>query len=292
MIKNKVLGVYATNSHKHYVIDYIGKCARIPARVREDNEQIIRRLLAEGATHIVFHIDLSDTQGFFQNKAELLERLELEGIQTVNALLSDIKKDTLQAHCAKAKINGVLEEMPDVPRVIIKSKLNFNGFTESKLNPEEKSKLGIPDNHQPKEYEIITKEKLKGRSIDDDMQAEQFIENRENLFYRAYKMFDRLVVSEVIDKNEIKKMPIGIKRKNFLYDLVEQSQEDRLHSIVSQISALSRSMNIDYAAFDIAVSDKPEYYIIDVNHTPFWGDTIGTAAESVELMNHLRGGIQ
>jgi len=260
----------------------------LTAKIRESNDQIIRRIEKHDATHVAFHVDISNAERFFENREELLERLSNAGVKTINALLSDISKDTLQRHCALAGLNSVSSEMPEVKKVIIKSKLNFNGWREYNMTKKEKIVLGLEDVPPPISYKIIAKENMKHIAIPPNAQVEQFIENKMNLFYRAYKMFDRLVVSEVTDTSQIKKMPIGIERRNFLYDLSEQNPKDQLQSIVRQIKILSRSMNIDYAAFDVVASDTPEYYIIDVNNTPFWGPL--RKPKDLELIDHLRAG--
>lgn len=289
-MKEIKIAVYNRNSYHHYLITHVAKTANIAAKIRQGNDAIMKSLAKERATHIAFHVDMSSTEGFFQDKEGLRELLDQAGITTINALLSDIRKDTLQKHCILAGLNSVSTEIPEAKKVIIKSKLNFNGIREHRLTKGEKGILGLKNTPPPMDYKIIPKEQLKSESVDPNAQVEQFIENERNLFYRAYKMFDRLVVSEVTDASEIKKMPIGIERKNFLYDLSEQNPNDQLHPIVSQIDALSKSMNIEYAAFDVVASDKPEYYIIDVNHTPFWGAL--QKPKDLELVDHLRAGVK
>jgi hypothetical protein len=102
---------------------------------------------------------------------------------------------------------------------------------------------------------------------------EKFIENRNNVFYRAYKVFTKLVISKVVDDNLLKKMPIGINRTNYFINLEDSYSNHALHDMIYQIDKLSKHMFIDFGAFDIVVSDANMFYIIDINKTPHWGAT-------------------
>ena len=143
----------------------------------------------------------------------------------------------------------------------------------------------------PFKYIITTKNKICKYDINlenDSIIIEKFVKNDQDLFYRVYKLFSRLVISEVTDKKRIKKMPIGIHRKNYFVDLTENNAGHKFESIIDQINKLSLSMNIDFAAFDIVMSNDHDFYIIDINNTPYWGTL---KIDDYEMMEYLKLGI-
>lgn len=288
MIKNYNLAVYNYNSYLNYLINHFKRSVSIQGKIKQKNQIILDSLKKYDIKYFLFHIDLTVTDDFFINKKELIEVLHLKNIRTINSNLSDIRKTTIQEACKKIKINNVVDNINENDIIIIKS--NFNNGAAKELNLSKNEKTILKLNYLQESslsYKIFKKIYIK--VIDNNQYiVEKFIENKQDLFYRAYKLYNRLVVSEVVDKNKIKKMPIGISRQNYFFDLFNLD-DHKFYSIAYQIKKLSDYMNIDYAAFDIVMSDDNEFYIIDINTTPFWGSV--ASDKDYEIINYLKSAL-
>ena len=289
----KKIAVLHYNSFNDYLISHLKNSKSISISIEEDVDSIVQKILPINAKFVAFHIDISCMDKFFKDNTLLSEILNNYRIITINSKLSNICKDTLQKYCINTGINSTLytpsSDMGE--KLIIKSKYNFGGFPEYNLSQTDKQLLNVDINYVPISYKVIMQKQLK--DIDKKMyHIEKFIENQDHLFYRAYKLFNRLVISEVIDDAEIKKMPIGIKRTNYFFNLDSIDESNKFYSMVYQIDTLSKSMNIEYGAFDIVMSDEQQFYIIDVNHTPYWGPINYNNNTDLELIEYLNLGLK
>jgi hypothetical protein len=100
-----------------------------------------------------------------------------------------------------------------------------------------------------------------------------------------------MVVSRVTDPALFKKMPEGIERENYYMTLrdVARMKEARgeVHRVAELTARVARAGRIDYGAFDIVNDDHGNYYVIDINATPYWGDGGHPA-----LLAHLAAGLR
>lgn len=285
-----MLAIYHKFTNQNFLINHLFSCYEIESSVRETNSNILSKII-NNTKYFIFHITISNTKNYFINKQELLDQLSINNIKLINSNLSDITKRHIQKQCIDLNINNVVNNIRDTDQVIIKSNYNFNNINEYRLSKQEKNILSINLDIMPFEYIITTKNKICKYDINlenDSITIEKFIQNDQDLFYRAYKLFNKLVISEVTDKKRIKKMPIGIYRKNYFVDLTEDNAGHKFESIIDQINKLSLSMNIDFAAFDIVMSNDHEFYIIDINNTPHWGIL---KPDDYEMMEYLKPGI-
>lgn len=285
-----MLVIYDKFTDKNFLITHLFPWYKINSSIRENNFSILNQII-DNTKYFIFHINMSNTKNYFSNKEELLNQLSDSNIKSINSNLSDITKRHIQKQCIDLNINNVVCNIKDTDNVIIKSNYNFNNINEYRLSKQEKNLLSISLDIIPFKYIITTKNKICEYDINlknDSIIIEKFVENDQDLFYRVYKLFSRLVISEVRDKKRIKKMPIGIHRKNYFVDLTENNAGHKFESIIDQINKLSLSMNIDFAAFDIVMSNDHEFYIIDVNNTPHWGTL---KIDDYEMMEYLKLGI-
>ncbi|MBY8961785.1 hypothetical protein KJK34_03360 [Flavobacterium sp. D11R37] len=232
--------------------------------------------------YFLFHINLTYTNYFFEDRKVLIEALLNKNLVPINANITNTTKRNIQELCKKNKINTVsAKEEGDLNELlIIKTDYNYAGISESKLTSSEKKKLQIIDSSHPLDiyYKIMPRKNVeKGVWYDSSLVVEKFINNKQNLFYRVHKLFNHLVVTEMVDSNLIRKVPDGLPVLNYYYDLdIDYTQDKnflRFNSIITQIQKLSIDAEIDYAAFDVVKSDNDNYYIIDINLTPYWGYT-------------------
>ena len=235
---------------------------KIICKKKQDNKEILSQVQESGL--FVFHADRTFDNLYYENKQLLSNELKKLNIRTVNSQLNNISKRYIQKCCELSNINNVMaSRLGDKEEIlIVKTDLNSRGIPENKNRETAFEYLVAPRKNIPEQY-----------WADDTFVIEKFIENKNNIFYRVYKIFTKLVISEVTDDNLIKKMPASIKRINYFIDLKDNYTNHIFYEMIHQIDKLSESMFIDFAAFDIVVSDTKEFYIIDVNKTPCWGET-------------------
>jgi hypothetical protein len=264
---------------------------KIKSTIGESAFSIIDKI-PQGTTHFLLHLNLTVTKNFISEREKLMESLANMDISVLNGDITDISKQFIQAALGRAGLNTTrarIEGDPD-EMLIVKSNYNYKGKSESKLNDNERAVLQLlPYKNDLLSYKICKRRELNQLTwADTSLTVEKFITNQFDLFYRIYKLMGRLVVSEVIDRSEIKKMPEGIDRINAMFDLTADNIHDykntKYYSILQSVEAFSAFLAIDFAAIDIVRSDDGTSYIIDVNTTPFWGDGGHPA-----LMKFLRG---
>lgn len=284
-----MLYIYDITNHDESLIDFFGKeKIKLKAKVQQDNEEILNTVKKPG--YFIFHIDLTNTTKFYTDKQKLIQELLNKNIKPVNGFIEDISKTYIQNCCQILSINNVVSNIKSDEDVIIKSNLNFNNLPEIKLTREEKNKLGISINIQIQPYKIMKYGDVDRENLPPNSVIERFIENNENLFYRVYKFYSYYVISEVKDFVKIKKMPAGITRTSYCFNVEEELyKKTRFYPILKQTEKLSTFIHLDYGTFDVVKSDDNQFFIIDVNTTPFWGN--GIAINLNEIVQYLQTGI-
>lgn len=274
------ISVYEWNAWNGFMFPAICPHAnRIPSKIRQSNQSILDALPAD-TNYFLFQVNLTDSNPFFAAKEVLLETLKERNIIPLNGLLSDISKSRLQETCSTIGINTTRAERNgnenDV--LIVKTNLNFGGQPELKLNGNEMQALNIapPSIQIDVNYPVLYRKQIPEAIWDNkELVIEKYISNQADIFFRVYKLLNRLVISEVIDHNLIKKMPEGIPRINTYCDATDMSllpEPGIKHAnLLKDILAFSDAIQLDYGALDVVRSDDGQHYIIDVNPTPYWG---------------------
>lgn len=232
--------------------------------------------------YLLFHMNLTNTKNFIEERTKLLTSLSENGITPINGKITDTTKKRIQKLCHEININttnATIKGDPD-ELLIVKTNFNYAGIQEEKLSFEEKNILQIPHDSYPTDidYKILFRKDLyENIWSNPNLAIEKFINNDDNLFYRIHKLFNRIVITEVVDPNPIRKLPDGIPVNNYFYDLSMNNISDinylKFLPIITQVQKLSAVSHIDYAAFDVVKSDDANYYIVDINLTPYWGFT-------------------
>lgn len=284
-----MLYIYDSLTHNESLIDFFGnKKTKIRAKVQQDNKEILTLVKKPG--YFIFHVNLTNTTKFYTDKQKLIHELIKRNVKPVNGFIEDISKTYIQNCCQFLSINNVVTDIQPNETVIIKSNFNFNNIPETRLTQEEKNKLGICFDIQNQPYTIIKYKDVNTKEVLSNSVIERFIENKENLFYRVYKFFNYYVISEVKDVNKIKKMPSGITRTSYCFNVNENLYKETCFcSILEQTEKLSHFIHLDYGTFDVVKSDNNQFYIIDVNLTPFWGNDI--AINLNKIIQYLQMGV-
>jgi len=272
--------IYEWGAWDHYLFPMLFKSAfRIKADIVQKNDAILDQI-SESNGYFLFHINLSETTQFFEDKEMLCSDLKLRNIRYLNKGVSNISKSFVQDMCLHLKLNSTRALQNGDPNelLIIKSNNNFGGLNENKLTEPQRIKLGIINTSLDRKFEyIITKRYEVEPSIWQDKSCviEKYISNLDNLFYRVYKLNSRFVISEVINLDQIKKMYSGIKRTNYYFDTSDKNLFGTIREEIKELSLIidkfCTCFRLDFGALDIVKNDKNQFYIIDVNNTPYWG---------------------
>lgn len=268
-----MIHIYQSHQDNTYLINNIfPEHTKIISQYKQSNKDILSKVQPNGL--FIFHIDLTCDESYYQDKQDLIKHLKILNMTMLNQHMNDISKKHIQQCCRDININSVTTTQfeDDEELCIIKSNLNCNGI------PEGKNII----------YSVLPKKQITEHEWNNsELVVEKFIQNKRNIFYRIYKSINRLVISEVVDQKLIKKMPRGVKRVNSFVNLREDWSNHKFYKIIKQIRDLSIYMKIDFGTFDVVMSDTQDYYIVDVNKTPYWGEI--TNIDNIELIHFLSG---
>jgi len=267
---------------------------RLHAHFEDSVESVLARIPAD-ATHFLFHISATITTAFTSSRADLLAALGARGIRTINASLTDISKPAIQRQCAELSLPVALaaRTLPADTPVIVKKSLNFAGKTEKYLPQSELARLGMHLAHHvpdPENYRIMPAGDVPQPWWDDPaLCIERYISNDEGRYHRALLWQDRLAVLEAINPHPIKKAAGNASSHWLRFRLVDgryrpaDGSRADLEPLLAQVAAYARATGLRFGAIDTVLSNSGEYYLIDVNTTPF------TRPIHEEIYDHLGG---
>jgi hypothetical protein len=266
---------------------------RLHARF-DDSAEAVLATIPPQATHFLFHLNMSVTTGFPECRAKLLTELAARGIHPINDGVTDISKPFVQRACAALSLPCTLaaRTMPADTLVMIKSSLNAGGKTEKYLPLAVLAKLGmhVPENVVPEDYKVMRVADVPPQWWDDpSLCIERYIANEQGRWHRVYVWQDRLVVREAINPNPVKKMGGDVKSRLLRFILVEgryraSGQSDRgPERLLAHLASFIPAVGLRFGTLDAVSNDGGEYYIIDVNTTPFFG------SRSAYVLDHLGG---
>ena len=263
---------------------------RIEANAGDWADDVLRKLSGD-IRLFAFHLNLTQTASFPHNRAALCRDLSRADIFVVNAEVTNISKAFIQASCRRLGLPST-EAAPDGDpdeRVIIKTNLNYGGLGEKVLNTQDLRVLGWSASQCPLDatsYKVLKRRDVAVSDWDNPaLFIERFVHNHNDRFCRVYLLSDYIVVSEVVDPSVLKRMPGGIDRKNWFYQIQQDGFEaigatsTQSMSVARQVRSFVRALRIDFAALDIVLDDDERSYIIDVNTTPSWRDTVEPEVE-------------
>jgi len=197
---------------------------RVEANANDWAGDVLRRL----SGHIrlfVFHLNLTQTASFPHDRPELCRALSHAGISVVNANVTNISKAFIQASCGRlglptteATPEGDQDEM-----LIVKTNLNYGGLGERALDTKDLRILGWRAFDCPtdaKSYKVLKRRNVAQSEWNDpSLFIERFVRNQADRFCRVYLLNNYVVISEVVDPSDLKRMPNGIQRNNWFFRL-------------------------------------------------------------------------
>jgi hypothetical protein len=247
---------------------------------------------------VCFQINLSVRSQLPLAIRDLTNRFGERGIHVVNGLVQDIRKSTLHAHLEaiglsslKAAPSGSADEI-----LFVKTDLNYGGDLERWLPQESIAAARLEHLISPEmgayHYQTAKRKMLPDELwTDPAIVVEKYVTNPENSFYRAYFSGKQIIIVECFTPGIIKKMSGDPRDTNYVTDL-EHLQEgtDGLElsaALKRDVATFVERTPVEFGAVDIVHDGHDNYYIIDLNLTPY----AGTRPHDPFLTNFLRLGI-
>ncbi|QDT07295.1 hypothetical protein K227x_57220 [Rubripirellula lacrimiformis] len=278
--------MYEWNAWELYAIrEWRPNAYRIGALPHDEVADVLDRVTPD-TTDFLVHLNLSRQAMFPKQRSELFAALRERGIRILNADVCDITKKHVQAECQRLGLPSTAATRGGDPdeKLILKSECNHGGLKERLLDSDTRIRLGLPPESAVLDgnldYPVMTRSELTDHWDDDGLAIERLIENRKGLYYRAYLLQDRIVISRFVQSdsaNPVQRIKGARSRDNFHYlecsRLVQSPDTDddlspRLKSIVA---SFVDGIQLDFGAMDVVEDDDDNFYVIDLNITPYWG---------------------
>jgi len=221
----------------------------------------------------LLHVNLSRPEIAFPNYAEWIARYEELGRPVINGYCASIDKWSIQEACEAAGLPHVRIAREGDPGelVIAKTRANYGGLAEAKLDPKLAGGLAPPPWPYPQRVQLFRRDAVPAAMWDDPrMTVERYVRNSKGRFRRAYVVGDYVAVATSYSDDVLKTM-----EQRDGVDLVSvKSAKDLPYDPRDPISVtyrLARAMRVDFAALDLALDEDGVNHPIDVNTTPSWG---------------------
>lgn len=257
----------------HLITDY----CRMPA-LYDDDPTLFDRYLTPNIKAVLLQVNLSE-QGLYPRKRQvIIDYLKSRNLIVLNEQVLDITKSALHRLLDKAGLPHLkaTQELDDSTPLFVKSNLNWGGEVEERLPKKLCDDFIAPERAITRfdEYYSIIKGDLPPDAWrDSSIVIERYVTNDENSFYRVYALGESLVIVKAHSDHLIKKISGDSRDTNCLlskHQLLGEKSElpVGLHSL---LSLFVQQVPIDYFCLDI-VHDHENFYIVDLNTTPYSGE--------------------
>ena len=280
----KSLCIYEWRSFRGFLLPMIfPEATRLHANIGESSSELLGRL-PRHARAFAFSLNLTDTGRTPLRRSAFSRALRARGIRVLNEHVTDISKRRIQAACASAGLLTTLVPRAGDPdeALIVKTNANYGGEKEALLSPDQRRALRLASGsrliQRHDAYLILRRREIRpefwrSRQI----VVERFIENRRHIFYRAHKVLDHMIVSRMVNPAGIKKMRQQIRRTNWYLRLPSVVP---LHGprpvpmrVFRAVAVFCQAFSLDVGSIDVLVDNEGEPYVVDVNASPYWGET-------------------
>lgn len=287
--------VYHWHAWKGFLISHlIADYCQVEATY-ENKYDHLDKYLTPNIRAVLLQINLSRPALFPQERKELITHLHNKGIFVFNSNIGDITKRNLYRllNSAGLTCTHAAEEGPKNQLLFVKSNLNCGGISERRLPdnlqlefiPESQIKLGEGDDY------VLLKRKDIPLSYwsDPGIVIENYVYNDENSFFRVYGFGEAIAIVKAHSNALIKKISGHTNDINILLnkDQIIARKTDIPKQLQETIRAFITHHAIEYFCLDI-IHDTQQYYIIDLNLTPY----AGVDKQNTEVLEFLRAGAQ
>ncbi|MGD0769893.1 MAG: hypothetical protein ABSB42_17045 [Tepidisphaeraceae bacterium] len=223
---------------------------------------------------------------FIPEASKFIDVLRQRHVGVLNCLPPDIRKRTIQSLCRDFGLPSVAAPLsgPDEELLIVKTDLNSGGRREQLLSPAQKAQFNLAVDSwrmkSPKDYFVSRRADLAADIWNDPtLVVERYVKNPSGRFFRVYAAVNAVVISEAYTDTLVKRMEGRIRRHNyFLWRQGERIYGDPNVTanlpprLLAAAGAFLNRFHLDYGAIDVVESEAGEFYMVDLNKTPFWGD--------------------
>jgi len=254
--------------------------------------------ICESCSTVCFQINLSVRSQLPLSIGELTYRFRKRGVYVVNGVVQDIRKSALHAHLEatglpslKAAPGGAADEI-----LFVKTDLNYGGDLERWLPAENIAAGGFEQLISPEvgayHYQTVERRMLqKDLWTNPAIVIEKYITNSEESFYRVYFSGKQIVIVKAFAPRIIKKLSGDPRDTNYVTDLDHlKAGTDKLEinaGLKRDVATFVENTPVEFGAIDIVHDGRDNYYVIDLNLTPY----AGTRPHDPYLTNFLRIGI-
>ena len=254
--------------------------------------------VCDSCATVCFQINLSVRSHLPLGIRNLTNRFSERGVHVVNGIVQDVRKSTLHAHLEaiglsslKAAPSGSVDEI-----LFVKTDLNYGGDLERWLPQESIAAAQLEHLISPEigayHYKIAKRGMLPDKLwTDPTVVIEKYVTNTEDSFYRAYFSGKQVIIVEAFAPRIIKKLSGDSRDTNYVTELEHlQAGTDRLElsaALKRDVATFIERTPVEFGAVDIVHDGHDNYYIIDLNLTPY----AGTRPHDPYLTNFLRLGI-
>lgn len=294
----KSLCIYEWRSWRDFLLPMVFPDAtRLRANLGETSSDLLNRLPPRTEA-FAFYVNLTDTRRTPLRRSAFSRALRARGIRILNEHVTDISKHRVQGVCAQAGLRQTIASRAGNPDeiLIVKSNANYGGEKEEFLNTSQRRTLDLAprprsilrhDGYLIVPRRDVSPEHWRSRQTI----VERFIDNRYDVFYRAHKVLDAMIVSRMVNPAGIKKMWRHIPRINWNLRLPEltpiKGPRPAPAHVIRAVSRFCTAFALDVGSIDVLEDDQGECYVIDVNASPFWGET-----HYSHMLRFLAGGLK
>lgn len=278
------LSVYVYRSWDGFLAQRLFPDAHLVSWEPADTATRVIKGLSRNTRIFFFHLDFSDSRRVPLDRSELLSRLSDMNVAVWNGYYSNLSRRALQSTLRQLGLPAAAAGAAGSPEeiLIVKTDPNYGGQAEARLSQSERDRLGMEFKAKtmvgPWSYRILARAELAPELwFDSDVVIERYVSNSEGSFYRAYVSGEVVILVKAFSDSEIKKVN-GDERdinccftRSELVGPVDEAIATVFPSCLRNvISRFISSVSLKYCAIDI-VHDYTEYYIVDVNTTPWAG---------------------
>jgi hypothetical protein len=280
--------VYAWPTAKGYYAEaVVPRVRNLRAKPRETAQAVLHRLKRD-TTGFLFHLDLTDTCNFPQERERLVEELRTRGIRVWNAGLTNISKRAVHGTLRRLSLPSVLADRQGDAgeRLMVKTDRNYGGRSEQWLSSRDRRALKLEGGSAviggAFEYRVMTRDEVPVSWWDDpELVIERFVENQEQRLHRVHVVLNRFAFWSGVSSLVIKKIRDCTDTREYFLRRGE-SHPDLPAALLRTVYQYTETFAMDFGAVDLVPDDAGCFYVIDANSTPWRG------TESPERMAFLR----
>ncbi|MFT4924979.1 MAG: hypothetical protein ACI8WB_001069 [Phenylobacterium sp.] len=270
--------VYHWRAWPGFLISHlVDKSNQLPARYEDDISQFEQALTAN-IKAVLLQINLSRSEHFPELRSQLISDLQQRGLLVLNQFVGDITKHNLHKmlHAAEVPNVKVPQQGDGDEWLFVKTNLNWGGEIEQSLPTALLPRFSDSSPRTLQRHNQYYKRQRKNLAPslwqDDSVVIEKYIDNPEDSFYRVYAFGNAVVVVKAHSKDLVKKISGDDRDCNYFYrrDQIINDKTQLPVNLQHTIAQFLRNIRLDYFCLDI-VHNQTDYYVIDLNLTPYAG---------------------